>query len=40
MAPVNGTEAAKNCTDPGKRFFPRHLTWPQDGMDVDSHNQS
>ena len=37
MAPVNGTQTAKNCTDPGKKSIsplPQGI-WPGDGASVD-----
>lgn len=37
MAPMNGTQTAKNCTDPGKKSdspLPQGI-WPPDGAYVD-----
>lgn len=37
MAPVNGTQTAKNCTDPGKKSIsplPQGI-WPGAGASVD-----
>lgn len=37
MAPVNGTQTAKNCTDPGKRSIsplPQGM-WPGGGTSVN-----
>lgn len=39
MASVNGTQTAKNCTDPGKKSIPPHSLpqgiWPRDAVSVD-----
>lgn len=35
MAPVNGTQTAKNCTDPGKRESPPKACGPASSWCVD-----